>query len=315
MSATIVTTLYGDKYDKHLSDWQKALSRLDPKAEQVILVTDRKREGVEPYILQLVVDLPEKERVPSGYFTHALQHVKTDWTVFLDIDDRPLPKFLANLADPMEYGVHCFTLEEDSGKIWTGSPENWKTTDRIHGKNALIGISAVKTSLWRMFPPKISLVYDYLMWITLKASQVNVFFDPTVRCIYGFRGESITENLTNSEKDNIEDEILGHKLNYINGYPKVIHALTPDAAKSDWGEDYEVVDSYDFDPDTRWGIIYDMGGYITGASAHLYPNYNSLTGWELLGTSRTNPDGILVFPRNPLVGQFLIDGGEKVRRL
>jgi hypothetical protein len=94
---TIITAIYGDKYDQFIEGWSEAVSNLTVEPKRIICAGDRLREiNAEQIVSQPAVGW--KWRSP-WYWNSAARNTDTEWIWVLDIDDRIKPNALENLME------------------------------------------------------------------------------------------------------------------------------------------------------------------------------------------------------------------------
>lgn len=94
---TIITALYGDKYDHFIEGWSEAINNLTVKPRRVICASDRLRDiDAERLVSQPAVGW----KWPSPwYWNSAASVTDTEWIWVMDIDDRIKPNALENLME------------------------------------------------------------------------------------------------------------------------------------------------------------------------------------------------------------------------
>ena len=94
---TIITAVYGDKYDHFIDGWSEAINNLTIAPKRVICAGDRLRHiNAEQIVSQPAVGW--KWRSP-WYWNSAARSTDTEWIWVLDIDDRIKPDALENLME------------------------------------------------------------------------------------------------------------------------------------------------------------------------------------------------------------------------
>jgi hypothetical protein len=94
VDVTIITAVYGDKYDHFIEGWLESIENLELKPKQVLIGTDRFRN----VNLKQVVRKTENVKWKSPFFwNQCAKKTKTKWIWICDIDDRLKPNALNNL--------------------------------------------------------------------------------------------------------------------------------------------------------------------------------------------------------------------------
>jgi hypothetical protein len=94
VNVTIITAVYGDKYDHFIEGWIEAVENLENKPKQIIIGTD-KHKNINA---KQVIRSTENVKWRSPFFWNACaEQAKTKWIWVCDIDDRLKPEALNNL--------------------------------------------------------------------------------------------------------------------------------------------------------------------------------------------------------------------------
>ena len=94
---TIITAIYGDKYDQYIEGWSEAIDNLTIQPKRIICGSDRLRD----IRAERVVSQPAPGWVWKSpwYWNSAADMTDTEWIWVLDIDDRIKPDALEGLMD------------------------------------------------------------------------------------------------------------------------------------------------------------------------------------------------------------------------
>jgi hypothetical protein len=94
VDVTIITAVYGDKYDHFIDGWIEAVENLENKPKQIIIGTD-KHKNIHA---KQVIRSTENVKWRSPFFWNACaEQAQTKWIWVCDIDDRLKPEALNNL--------------------------------------------------------------------------------------------------------------------------------------------------------------------------------------------------------------------------
>jgi hypothetical protein len=94
---TIITAIYGDKYDHFIDGWSEAISNLTIQPKRIICSTDRLRDiNAEQIVSEPASGWKWKS---PWYWNTAAETTDTEWIWVLDIDDRIKPDALENLME------------------------------------------------------------------------------------------------------------------------------------------------------------------------------------------------------------------------
>lgn len=94
---TIITAIYGDKYDQYIDGWSEAIDNLTIQPKRIICASDRVRD----IRAERVVSQPAPGWVWKSpwYWNSAAEMTDTEWIWVLDIDDRIKPDALEGLME------------------------------------------------------------------------------------------------------------------------------------------------------------------------------------------------------------------------
>jgi hypothetical protein len=94
VDVTIITAVYGDKYNHFIDGWFEAIENLELKPKQVLMGTDQYRNANCKQIIRNTDGI--KWRSPF-FWNECAKAAKTSWVWVCDIDDRLKPNALNNL--------------------------------------------------------------------------------------------------------------------------------------------------------------------------------------------------------------------------
>lgn len=94
---TIITAIYGDKYDQYIDGWSEAIDNLTIQPKRIICASDRVRD----IRAERIVSQPAPGWVWKSpwYWNSAAEMTDTEWIWVLDIDDRIKPDALEGLME------------------------------------------------------------------------------------------------------------------------------------------------------------------------------------------------------------------------
>ena len=94
---TVITAIYGDKYDQYIEGWSEAIDNLTIQPKRIICASDRLRD----IRAERVVSQPAPGWVWKSpwYWNSAAEMTDTEWIWVLDIDDRIKPDALEGLME------------------------------------------------------------------------------------------------------------------------------------------------------------------------------------------------------------------------
>ena len=94
---TIITAIYGDKYDQYIEGWSEAIDNLTIQPKRIICASDRVRD----IRAERIVSQPAPGWIWKSpwYWNSAAEMTDTEWIWVLDIDDRIKPDALEGLME------------------------------------------------------------------------------------------------------------------------------------------------------------------------------------------------------------------------
>jgi hypothetical protein len=147
---------------------------MSPAPDRVIVASD------EPIDTEFdVVICPVKKLGPMR--NAALEIATTDWFVPADLDDMPLPGYIAGLN--ADYDIHSFALSIGNN-VYQGMPWHWENAFDANGENPMVSCSAYKTELGKKVRYRDVGWEDWAFWLDMKKAGATVFWDDTIRYTY-----------------------------------------------------------------------------------------------------------------------------------
>jgi hypothetical protein len=178
---TIITAIYGDKYDQFIEGWSEAVSNLTVEPKRVICAGDRLRDiNAEQIVSQPAVGW--KWRSP-WYWNSAARNTDTEWIWVLDIDDRIKPNALENL---MEQTCDIWLVGIDVNGTENYLPPRLTNEQIASSEHCYFCCgSPIKRSWWQKNPYKDLAFTDWAMWRT--SAQMGARFEWANKVGYYYR--------------------------------------------------------------------------------------------------------------------------------
>jgi hypothetical protein len=178
---TIITAIYGDKYEQFIEGWSEAVSNLTVQPKRVICAGDRLRDiNAEQIVSQPAVGW--KWRSP-WYWNSAARNTDTEWIWVLDIDDRIKPNALENL---MEQTCDIWLVGIDVNGTENYLPPRLTNEQIASSEHCYFCCgSPIKRSWWQKNPYKDLAFTDWAMWRT--SAQMGARFEWANKVGYYYR--------------------------------------------------------------------------------------------------------------------------------
>jgi hypothetical protein len=178
---TIITAIYGDKYEQFIEGWSEAVSNLTVQPKRVICAGDRLRDiNAEQIVSQPAVGW--KWRSP-WYWNSAARNTDTEWIWVLDIDDRIKPNALENL---MEQSCDIWLVGIDVNGTENYLPPRLTNEQIASSEHCYFCCgSPIKRSWWQKNPYKDLAFTDWAMWRT--SAQMGARFEWANKVGYYYR--------------------------------------------------------------------------------------------------------------------------------
>ena len=159
---TIITAVYGDKYDHFIDGWSEAINNLTVAPKRVICAGDRLRDiNAEQIVSQPAVGW--KWRSP-WYWNSAARNTDTEWIWILDIDDRIKPDALENL---MEQTCDIWLVGIDVNGTENYLPPRLTNKQIASAEHCYFCCgSPIRRSWWQQNPYRDLAFTDWAMWRT-----------------------------------------------------------------------------------------------------------------------------------------------------
>jgi hypothetical protein len=159
---TIITAVYGDKYDHFIDGWSEAINNLTIAPKRVICAGDRLRNiNAEQIVSQPAVGW--KWRSP-WYWNSAARNTDTEWIWVLDIDDRIKPNALENL---MEQTCDIWLVGIDVNGTENYLPPRLTNEQIASSEHCYFCCgSPIRRSWWQQNPYRDLAFTDWAMWRT-----------------------------------------------------------------------------------------------------------------------------------------------------
>lgn len=208
MSVTVVSCVYGDRYDRFITEWALAIGDLDPAPDCVIVASDKTR--VIPGAI-VVSELCEWEHPQAFYLQRAVMTAGTDWVWIVDIDDLALPNALAGL-DEVDADVWQMGYLRDRAEPYIVPQLTGRQYLNMTGNPFTAG-SAIRADIFEEAGGFYDVAFqDWALWRRL--ARVGAVFQSSGRAHYKYRrhpGTRTELELTPDQRARHEEEMTANE--------------------------------------------------------------------------------------------------------
>jgi hypothetical protein len=204
MSVSIITAVWGTRYNPYIARWWESIRNLNTKPSEVVLVSDKDSE-LHATIPDWV-DVPVKKiETQCDYYKEwwatAVRSSTKEWIVSMAIDDQFHPEALdfVSTADGDLVIDHCIFLQ---GGEWLGQWEPTQTQDR---RFAPAGISPFNRRIADLYLQMPKDIYhdDYLFYLLAAKANVRVHKTSNYRIIHDLGDDHETLSGRNADQEKI----------------------------------------------------------------------------------------------------------------
>lgn len=201
MSVTVVSCVYGQHYQRFIPRWAKAVAKLSPTPDAVIVASDAHLDIPGARVIETYCHW----RYPQAwYLQSAINAAATDWVWILDIDDLAFPDALLGL-DHIAADVWQLGHERSDGELYCPprmTPGEYLASDR----NVYVAGSMVRTDIFREVGGFDDIaLQDWGLW--RKLSRAGATVEPSTRIHFGYMRHPYTRGATELTLDVREDHM------------------------------------------------------------------------------------------------------------
>ena len=181
VDVTIITAIYGDKYDQYIEGWIQAIENLEQKPKQIVIGSDKQRNINAKQVIRNTNDV--KWRSPY-FWNQCAAKAKTKWIWICDIDDRLKPEALNELekqeCDIWQVGYQVQGTNE------TYIPPQMSNEQIYTDPNCYFCCaSPIKKSWWEQCNYPDVAFTDWAMW--RKSARLGATFGYANKALYNYR--------------------------------------------------------------------------------------------------------------------------------
>lgn len=208
MNVSIVSACWGNYWQRFGKEFCDSIESLNTKPHEVIVVSD----CIADYPEWLKVIYPFSSVRKWDWLNEAVLHATGEWVWLLGIDDLAYAHGLDGIV--FEGDVIAIGATEN-GKSWIPDQLKWNSL-LFESGNPMAGGMICKRSAYLRYPLRNTTYSDWMQWLEMRHSGVDVRFDQRERFIHRKHADAnsfaIDENGLR-EIENFKRHLIGAKLN------------------------------------------------------------------------------------------------------
>lgn len=211
MSVGVVAVAYGDTYRAFLPRWMRAMTMLEQKPEQIMVVTDDVPDCIarlgDVYLSSVIFKQAHGtfERHPQYLVNEGIASLQTDWVCKMDMDDIIFPHAFNGLHDCLA-DVYMFGIQLH---------EKWLPAHHVTAKdvlrsqhNMIFSCSPFRRWVWEKQPFRDMICEDWMFWIDAAKNGARFQASPNIDYEYVIHGDNIT---LHTDMEVAENNVRGMK--------------------------------------------------------------------------------------------------------
>lgn len=211
MSVGVVAVAYGDTYRAFLPRWVRAMTMLERKPEQIMVVTDDVPDCIarlgDVYLSSVIFKQAHGtfERHPQYLVNEGIASLSTDWVCKMDMDDIIFPHAFNGLHDCLA-DVYMFGIQ--LGEKWL--PAHHVTAKDVlrSSHNLIFSGSPFQRWVWEKQPFRDMICEDWMFWIDAAKNGARFQASPNIDYEYVIHGDNIT---LHTDMEVAENNVRGMK--------------------------------------------------------------------------------------------------------
>lgn len=211
MSVGVVAVAYGDTYRAFLPRWMRAMTMLEQKPQQIMVVTDDVPDCIarlgDVYLSSVIFKQAHGtfERHPQYLVNEGIAALQTEWVCKMDMDDIIFPHALNGLHDCLA-DVYMFGIQ--LGEKWL--PAHHVTAKDVlrANHNMIFSGSPFKRWVWEKQPYRDMICEDWMFWIDAAKNGARFQASPNIDYEYVIHGDNIT---LHTDMEVAENNVRGMK--------------------------------------------------------------------------------------------------------
>lgn len=211
MSVGVVAVAYGDTYRAFLPRWMRAMTMLEQKPEQIMVVTDDVPDCIarlgDVYLSSVIFKQAHGtfERHPQYLVNEGIASLSTDWVCKMDMDDIIFPHAFNGLHDCLA-DVYMFGIQLN---------DKWLPAHHVTAKdvlrsnyNMIFSGSPFRRWVWEKQPFRDMICEDWMFWIDAAKNGARFQASPNIDYEYVIHGDNIT---LHTDMEVAENNVRGMK--------------------------------------------------------------------------------------------------------
>lgn len=211
MSVGVVAVAYGDTYRAFLPRWMRAMTMLEQKPQQIMVVTDDVPDCIarlgDVYLSSVIFKQAHGtfERHPQYLVNEGIASLQTDWVCKMDMDDIIFPHAFNGLHDCLA-DVYMFGIQLN---------EKWLPAHHVTAKdvlrsnyNMIFSGSPFRRWVWEKQGFRDMICEDWMFWIDAAKNGARFQASPNIDYEYVIHGDNIT---LHTDMEVAENNVRGMK--------------------------------------------------------------------------------------------------------
>ncbi len=211
MTVGVVAVAYGDTYRAFLPRWMRAMTMLEQKPQQIMVVTDDVPDCIarlgDVYLSSVIFKQAHGtfEQHPQYLVNEGIASLQTDWVCKMDVDDIIFPHAFNGLHDCLA-DVYMFGIQ--LGEKWL--PAHHVTAkDVLRAQhNIIFSGSPFRRWVWEKQPYRDMICEDWMFWIDAAKNGARFQASPNIDYEYVIHGDNIT---LHTDMEVAENNVRGMK--------------------------------------------------------------------------------------------------------
>ena len=205
MSIGVVAVAHGEKYRAFLPRWMRAMTMLERKPEQIMVVTDDVPDCIQRLGSANLSSVIFKQAHgtfrwhPQFLVNEGIEAMQTEWVCKMDVDDIIFPHAFNSLHDCL---ADVFMFGIQLGDHWMPA-HHVTAADVLRSQHNLIfSGSPFKRSVWVKAPYRDMICEDWMFWIEAAKNGARFQASPSIDYEYVLHGDNITSRTDMSYWEN-----------------------------------------------------------------------------------------------------------------